>query len=367
MRTLVIGCLWTLFGVTTCTESEAIEAPPPAAGSLTPSVPLQVARALHTATRLNDGRVLIVGGGSAQGKVAAELYDPSRGTSRTIALTVGRVGHTATLLRDGTVLIVGGGWGGSTAMRSAELFEPATGTFRSLGQLNDARSDHGAVLLGTGEVLILGGDSSGVGSTPTATAEIYDPATRTFRMVGTMHTPRRVYGATLLADGRVLVPAGTTTGKRVISESELYDPRTRTFARTGAMRVAREKHAAVRLADGRILIGGGSDRAGAEERLRSTEYFDPPTGTFTAGPAMHQARHKITAVARDDGSVLFVGGASQLVEEFDARTNTFSSVRNATAERYYPTATLLADGAILITGGYTADGSRKDAWIYRAP
>src|SRR5690242_6606795 len=67
-------------------------------------------RALHTATLLRDGRVLICGGTSnAQvgGVLAsAELYDPAAGTFLpTASMSVARQGHTATLLTNGQVLI----------------------------------------------------------------------------------------------------------------------------------------------------------------------------------------------------------------------------------------------------------------------
>jgi hypothetical protein len=65
-------------------------------------------RAAHTATALRDGRVLIVGGCTlascemdAEG-ATAELFDPATGTfTRTGQMLTERVGHTATLLPDG--------------------------------------------------------------------------------------------------------------------------------------------------------------------------------------------------------------------------------------------------------------------------
>jgi hypothetical protein len=69
---------------------------------------MAVRRHQHTATLLPNGRVLVVGGGSA----SVELYDPAAGMWSTIGvLAVGRDDHTATLLLDGQVLVAGGDHG----------------------------------------------------------------------------------------------------------------------------------------------------------------------------------------------------------------------------------------------------------------
>ena len=85
---------------------------------------MTVARDLHTATLLGNGKVLIVGGNDADGGqlASAELYDPGAGTfTATGSMTVARDLHTATLLSNGTVLM-GGGFGGG-ALASAELYQ----------------------------------------------------------------------------------------------------------------------------------------------------------------------------------------------------------------------------------------------------
>ena len=95
----------------------------------------------HTATLLNNGMVLVAGGYNTQYHVAlasAELYNPATGTfTPTGSLNTARYCHTATLLNNGMVLIAGGGLHGTLA--SAELYNPATGTFTLTGSLNTAR------------------------------------------------------------------------------------------------------------------------------------------------------------------------------------------------------------------------------------
>jgi hypothetical protein len=89
-------------------------------------------------------------------------------------MTATRWRHTATLLPSGTVLIVGGGDYSQAILASAELYDPAARTFAATGGMTAARRSHTATLLTTGEVLIAGGTS--VGDVILASAELYEPA-----------------------------------------------------------------------------------------------------------------------------------------------------------------------------------------------
>jgi len=173
-------------------------------------------RVSHTATLLDDGRVLIAGGNIISGKFSptpsAELYDPSTGTfAATGTMITTRLGYTATLLPDGKVLIAGGVDALSDPLATAELYDPHTGTFAAAGDMTVVRSGHLATLLSNGKVLIAGGiDPEGYPNIcPTleacAFAELYDPHTGTFTAAGEMTVFPYPKTATLLPDGRVLI------------------------------------------------------------------------------------------------------------------------------------------------------------------
>ena len=132
-----------------------------------PTGSMTVAREMHTATFLGNGKVLIAGGYDGfNGNASAELYDPAAGTfTATGSMTVARWEHTATLLPNGTVLIAGGG------SSSAELYDPAAGTFTATGSMTVARIKHTATLLLSGMVLIAGGDDNGL---TLETAELFE-------------------------------------------------------------------------------------------------------------------------------------------------------------------------------------------------
>ena len=89
-------------------------------------------------------------------------------------MAAARILQTATLLRDGRVLIAGGQPDASKSLSSAELYDPATGTFIPTGSMTSAQGLHSATLLPDGRVLIAGGTVFDV------PAQIYDPATGTF-------------------------------------------------------------------------------------------------------------------------------------------------------------------------------------------
>jgi hypothetical protein len=179
---------------------------------------------------LPNGKVLVAGGDPAGNNVpsaiaSAELYDPGSGTwTATGSLTTGRAFHTATLLPDGKVLVAGG-FNGSFAVASAELYDRATGTWTATGSLISARRGHTATLLTDGKVLAAGGFN---GSFVVASAELYEPASGTWTATGSLNTARRRHTATLLSNGMVLVAGGFDINGLNTASAELYDPPTST-------------------------------------------------------------------------------------------------------------------------------------------
>src|SRR5262249_18020306 len=156
---------------------------------------------------LNDGRILIAGGGYGPTRLAtAELYDPASGKfTPTGNMTSVRVGHTATLLNDGTGrVLIAGGYGSGPAVATAELYDPSTGRFTTTGSLLYSRDHPTATLLNNGKVLIVGGEGLFPDADFLSTAELYDPATGRFTATGNMVNGRSGHTATLLNNGKVV-------------------------------------------------------------------------------------------------------------------------------------------------------------------
>ena len=191
-------------------------------------------RASHTATLLNNGMVLIAGGfnalnagGTLQSTATTELYDPATGTfTATGSMIIARSGPSATLLNNGKVLVVGGSNNRSGDLASAELYDPATGTFTATGSMTTPRDGPTATPLSNGKVLVAGGEILvylGVNNF-LASAELYDPATGTFTATGSMTIARSGATATLLNNGNVLVAGGVDATNTPLASAELYEP-----------------------------------------------------------------------------------------------------------------------------------------------
>jgi hypothetical protein len=217
-----------------------------------------------------------------------------------------------------------------------------------------------------GRVLIIGG--VGHGWTFLRSAELYDPATGRAEAVGAMTTARESHTATLLADGQVLViggHAGRRQNMEVHASAELYSPSSRRFSGAGTLITARHKHDAVRLADGRVLVLGGADRTDRNYHA-STEIFDPRRAAFERGPSMIHSRYKIagTSVVLPNGNVLVTAGA-RAAELLDVSHWTFGEVAGRFPDGYHFAASApLPGGDVFVTGGYS-DGNRSTAGIWR--
>ncbi len=308
-------------------------------------------RLLHTATALDDGRVLVAGGFNT----TSEIYDPATRTWSHTGNTLGsHRGHTATKLKDGRVLLAGGG-SNSITHDTAEVYAPAQGRWSSAGQLNALRYHHSAVLLPNGKVLVAGGRTGEFHSTTLASAELYDPATHTWSFTGGMSTARAFHSMTLLPNGKVLVAGGSDASDRLLSSAELYDPATGTWTAVAGLSTGRSSHTATLLTGGRVLVAGGSDTDATLSA--SAEVYDPATNSWSATGSMGSPRRWHTANLLPDGRVLVAGGYHQLsgiqtsAELYDPATGTWSATAAMNVDRYKHTATLLNDGTVLAVGG----------------
>ena len=326
--------------------------------TMTSCVPTQV---FYTPTVTDlcctNGEVLVAGGanGHAQSLSSAELYDPATGTwTLTGSMAIGRDVPTATLLPDGPVLVAGGFNENTGAfLSSAELYNPITGLWTSTGSMNVARQTQGATLLNNGLVLVAGGE--GVAGSLTS-AELYNPASGTWTVTGTMASARAVATLTLLPNGKALVAGGADlANSTAVSTAEIYDPATGAWTQTGSLFVGRYAHTATLLPNGKVLVAGGINPTSNPVTISSAEIYDPATGTWTVTGSMNSPRESQSAVLLPSGKVLVAAGSGPTsCELYDPATGTWTFTGSMPAAGAGEGGLLLPNGLVIVEGGATS-------------
>jgi hypothetical protein len=366
-----------------------------------------------TATALPDGRILFIGGGTANmdGSIdtvldTMEVYDPSRGQfiGLPTRLDMPRAHHTATLLADGRILI----FGGITAMDNGTPRLTASAAIINLNVLpavqpitsppdSEGRYLHRAVRLNDPQqtVLITGGTSAA--GNHLATTWRYFPGVGTepgrFVQQGDLWVPRSWHSANRIQhDPELALIAGGISASGVIADSEVFtlrqgmvgcaDPMQSPTAEVGCFQKlgsdlglgeARFGHAAIEVDRGRqVLFVGGfatEDRANFAQQL---ELVDRDLKRAQAG-TLETGRGELTANLLPNGDVIVLGGrrgdtamtASDLLRaQKDGNGDTARyAVAGLSAEcdlsepRYGHQAVTTPSGTVLVGGGLTASGA----------
>jgi N-acetylneuraminic acid mutarotase len=333
--------------------------------------------------RLADGRVLLAGGADAvfQPTTAASVFDPRTGTwTATGPMGRPRVGHSLTPLPDGRLLAAGGLTGPPASLPpttgTAEIYDPVAGTWTPTAPMAAIRNGHNAVPLPDGRVLVAGGLSrrDAVSVRTQDNAEIYDPATATWAVTGSM-TDRRAGGeAVVLDDGRVLMIGGVVyTGFGTVVATafcELYDPAAGTWSPTGSMAVPRSNAAAAKLADGTVLVVGSWHSEAVDgvydmHSAATAERYDPATGRWTPTAPMPFGRCFHDTSLLPSGEVLVIGGTDDAmlaagyrnVMRYQPLSDTWAQAAGLATGRYGHAAVALADGRVLVAGGVSVSGA----------
>ncbi len=251
------------------------------AGTWSAATVLNAIRAMHTATVLPNGQVLVAGGMSDTATVlnTAALYDPTTGTgtwTATGTMAIKARFHTATLMPTtgpfaNKVVVVGGNTGGTTSTAVVQLFSGTTWTSTGIAQLAAAREGHTASLLANGNILLTGGKA---GATLQNTTLLFNAATApgTWASAGTMNATHAGHTATVLStsvlsSGQVLVAGGAPT---TTNSAELWNGTT-TWTATTALPSVIAGHTATLLSNKLILVAGGTSAAGAS----AAQLYDP--------------------------------------------------------------------------------------------
>jgi Kelch motif len=384
--------------------------------------PMASPRGLHQATTFGGGRyVLTSGGGSGQlllpiATVTTDVFD---NYTRTFTpgpnMAVARALHTATRLQSGKILIAGGVDGMVTNNWSdGEVYDPATNTFTPVAnQMQNPRAAHTATLLPNGQVLLAGGNtlfaqcptpafcSSQFPPLPPCcctnlpsfqstvlTTDLYDPVTNTFVPGPNLPAKRAGHAAVTLQNGQVLLAGGIETGicflgaavPTLATTTFLYNPATNSFA-AGASITGRILPILEVLPSGNVFCGGGgvvNILQGSLATTASVQIRNAATGAWSTGPALPHPPNAgqggviFAATTLANGALDIVGGGNGLMN--NPASTTGGIVPLTTAYRfvegvgYTPLASLpvarmnhtlnqVSDLTFLMTGGQDASGN----------
>lgn len=293
----------------------------------TPTGSMNDYRWQHTATLLADGRVLVAGGfgglptgtgDNAQPVVnTAEIYNPATNTwTPTGPLNVRRALATATLLPNGQVLVAGGRWcpnappatcNFSFRTATAELYNPATGTWTPTGAMTQARHTTASALLPDGRVIVPAGfTDNGNGFN----ADIYNPGTGTWAATSNLNFARARQGAMLLQDGRVMVVAGFPATQT----TEIYNPATNVWSPAAPLTTTgnRFNYAYTVMPNGKVLVASG---VAAGQPVRNTDEYDPASNTWAAQAPMNDTHASTSSLANSYRAVVLSASPTSYVAD----------------------------------------------------
>ena len=228
-------------------------------------------------------RVLVGSGGATLTSAAATLTVAATASAGAVFtagpnMNTARMNHMGVNLPDGGILLVGGHGNGFVSLASAERWDPSSNTFSPL-TMNATHDFASVAWLANGKLLIADG-AANLGVAPGfATAELFNPADRSFTVTGSLVYPRMNATATPLADGKVLV-AGGWYDANSSAYAERYDPVAATFSATGKLNTPRAVPILLPTPDGRAVLFGGYGVYGTP-LFEQVELFNPADGSFS--------------------------------------------------------------------------------------
>src|ERR1700690_746570 len=191
----------------------------------------------------------VLGAGTSLITNSAEVYNPNtKLTTPVKAMVSPRAYHTATLLQNGKVLVTGGIKENGVPLTSIEIYDPIADTWTQSGaNLPSATYHHQATLLTNGNVLITGGSpQGGVGANNVFC--VYNPGSDTIGTIGTLVIHRQKHKAILMPNSDVFIVGGIDNTNTATNTTEIW-------SHTGLTSTAAAPMTRARYSFGMALIG----------------------------------------------------------------------------------------------------------------
>ena len=377
------------------------------AGTFNPGPAMTTPRASHTATVMNDGRVLVVGGTPDNQALlpTSEVFDPVASSwedtsnlapspndgvmmDATGQFATVRQDHTANNMSTGLVLVVGG-FGAERMdannqpvgemLKSCYLFNPQTNSFTATAELTENRGWHVSTVTPSGNVFVTAGLDQNFTAT-LQTAEIYDQNAGTWTQISPGTNTQHTLGVAATAGNQILVVGGVNLamGQQGLSISgfanppvEIFNAQQSTFQGGATNMGERMDLAAGQQSTGSVFFAGGLTLDPATQTLvatDTTETYDPNQQAFTAGPTMSVARSaaKVAEIGTTS-DMLIIGGVDDsgtptaVCEVYGVLNNLFLGTVNLSTARTDHTAVTLQNASVLVAGGNDANGDPTDS------
>ena len=348
---------------------------------------LGAARSFSAILDLPNGDALIAGGGGGTLTSASGLASTERWNFRTMSrqpgpnMTTSRALHDAVELADGRWLLIGGANSAGSVLSSCEIYDPSTNSFSSTGSMGTPRILHAATRLFDGRVLVVGGTNTLVDVTSTISgtldsAEVYNPASGTWSGTADIGGFRLAPALTTLSNGVAMVSGGVEvsfffgfpTGASSTTNVQFYSPGSNSWSGGPGMTQGRAGHHynQVTMSGGRVLMTGGVNVTGLLTAQNagptaSAEYYTVGGGWTSS--TMPQARSLHTATALQNGNVAVCGGAQGTllapaainnVNLFNPVTNSWSNQPGLLTPKSGHAAYVQPDGLLVLFGGQGA-------------
>ncbi len=328
---------------------------------------------------LLDGRVVIAGGQTSgpSNLSGGEIFDPVSQTFTTVSnnMVNTRYMGVGSLLDDGRAMFISGA-NGATAYSTTTIFDPNTNTFSAGPNMSAAKYSAPVEKLYNGKLLVMGGctavdaASGACSSGYLSSVELFDPATSTWTSTGNMSVARSFAQSTLLPNGEVLI-AGGSNGSTYHSSTEIYNPVTGTWRKVPGMVQGRYLAAMAQISDTEVMVVGGAD---GTSDFSSTEIFDIVANTWRSNGNINSTNRggflADSFIKLPNGKILLAGAyrtqdASNPVSTallYDPIANTWASTgNNLTLSNALFNMALLPDGKVVIPGGMTTGTSATTA------
>lgn len=310
------------------TQATQARQPQPVTIPLWPgNTPMPTARYSLAAVLGSDRQIYAIGGfmPGNQPLAAAEVYDPATNSWRELSpMPTPRGDLAAVRGADGRIYVIGGL--AQIALETVEIYDPTTDSWRSAAAMPTARHGMAAVLGPDGRIYVLGGiDQS---NNPLQTVEVYDPKANSWSTLAPLPTARYGLAAVLGPDGRIYAIGGRGQNNAVLATVEAYDPKAHSWSTLAPLPTARAYLSAVLGSDRQIYALSGL--SATSTILQTVEVYNPQTNSWTSFPPMLTTRYALAALVGPDGRIYTFGGqgpggiALQTVEVYDPQTHTWT-------------------------------------------